>query len=126
MGIKTLKNTNNLKMQKTALFVTLLVLSVYGGQLEKIFSEVTDTEYGRTLVSTIQLRLESGEQVDGLIDSMRGVVGGLKGQMADAQALAESKHDACDADMRELAAGFTQATADIAKFVGLQAFDAAT
>jgi hypothetical protein len=44
----------------------------------KIFSEVTDTEYGRTLVSTIQLQLESGEQVDGLIESMRGVVGGLK------------------------------------------------
>jgi hypothetical protein len=65
-------------MQRTALFITLLVLSVYGGQLEKVFSEVTDTEYGRTLVSTIQLQLESGEQVDGLIESMRGVVGGLK------------------------------------------------
>ena len=43
-NIKTLKNTNNLhriKMQRTALFITLLVLSVYGGQLEKIFSEVS-------------------------------------------------------------------------------------
>ena len=28
-------------MQRTALFVTLLVLSVSAGQLEKIFSEVT-------------------------------------------------------------------------------------
>jgi len=42
-------------MQRTALFITLLVLSVYGGQLEKLFSEVTDTEYGKTLVATIQL-----------------------------------------------------------------------
>jgi len=113
-------------MQKTALFITILVLSVYGGQLEKIFSEVTDTEYGRTLVSTIQLQLESGEQVDGLIDSMRGVVNGLKGQMADAQAVAEAKHDSCDADLRELAGGMTQAAADMGKFSGLSAFDAAT
>jgi hypothetical protein len=40
-------------MQKTALFITVLVLSASAGQLEKMFSEVTDTEYGRTLVSTI-------------------------------------------------------------------------
>merc|ERR1711976_955625 len=123
---KTLKNTNNLKMQKTFLFVTLLVLSAYAGQLGKIFSEVTDTEYGRTLVSSIQLQLEAGSQVDGLIDSMRGVVGGLKQQMADAQALHESKHDACDADLRELASGLTQAGADAAKYAGLGEFDSAT
>merc|ERR1711976_165627 len=123
---KTLKNTNNLKMQKTFLFVTLLVLSAYAGQLGKIFSEVTDTEYGRTLVSSIQLQLEAGSQVDGLIDSMRGVVGGLKQQMGDAQALHESKHDACDADLRELASGLTQAGADAAKYAGLGEFDSAT
>jgi hypothetical protein len=43
---------------------------------------------------------------------MRDVVDGLKGQMADAQAVAEGKHDACDADLRELAGGLTQAAAD--------------
>lgn len=57
---------------------------------------------------------------------MRDVVGGLKQQMADAEAVAEAKHDACDADLRELAAGLTQAGADAAKFSGLSAFDAAT
>jgi hypothetical protein len=113
-------------MQRTALFITLLVLSVYGGQLEKIFSEVTDTEYGKTLVSTIQLQLESGEQVDGLITSMRGVVDGLKGQLADAQAVADAKHDSCDADLRELASGLTQAAADAFKFEGLSVFDSQT
>lgn len=113
-------------MQRTALFITLLVLSVYGGQLEKIFSEVTDTEYGKTLVSTIQLQLESGEQVDGLISSMRGVVDGLKGQLADAQAVADAKHDSCDADLRELASGLTQAAADAFKFEGLSVFDSQT
>jgi len=57
---------------------------------------------------------------------MRGVVSGLKGQLADAQAVADAKHDACDADIRELAGGMTQAHADMAKFEGLSAFDAAT
>ena len=57
---------------------------------------------------------------------MRGVVGGLKTQMADAQAMAEGKHDACDADLRELMAGLTQAGADAGKYVGLAAFDSAT
>ena len=42
-NIKTLKNTNNLKMQRTALFITLLVATAYAGQLEKIFSEVPPT-----------------------------------------------------------------------------------
>jgi hypothetical protein len=113
-------------MQRTALFVTLLVLSVSAGQLEKIFSEVTDTEYGRTLVSTIQLQLEAGAQVDGLIDSMRGVVGGLKDQMAGAQSVHEEAHDACDADLRELVGGMTQAAADAGKFHGLSVFDSDT
>lgn len=57
---------------------------------------------------------------------MRDVVDGLKGQMADAQAVAEDKHDACDADLRELAGGLTQAAADQAKFMGLSTFDSAT
>ena len=35
--------------------------------------------------------------------------------MADAEANAEAKHDACDADLRELSAGFTQAETDIFK-----------
>ena len=76
--------------------------------------------------ATIQLQLESGAQVDALIDSMRGVVGGLKQQMADAQALHEDQHDACDADLRELASGLTQAAADQAKFAGLSVFDQET
>jgi hypothetical protein len=46
--------------------------------------------------------------------------------MADALAVADAKHDACDADMRELSSGMTQAMADAAKFEGLSSFDAAT
>jgi len=46
--------------------------------------------------------------------------------MADAEAVAEAKHDACDADLRELSSGLTQAAADMAKFQGLSAFDTAT
>jgi len=46
--------------------------------------------------------------------------------MADAQAVAEAKGDVCTADMKELHSGMTQAMADVAKFEGLSAFDAAT
>jgi ribosomal protein RSM22 (predicted rRNA methylase) len=46
--------------------------------------------------------------------------------MADAEAVAEGKHDACDADLRELAGALTQAGADVAKFTGLTVFDAQT
>jgi hypothetical protein len=56
--------------------------------------------------------MESGVQVDSLIESVRDVVNGLKRQMADAQAVAEAKHDACDADLRELTGGLNQAMAD--------------
>ena len=57
---------------------------------------------------------------------MRDVVDGLKTQMADAQAVAEAKHDACDADIRELSQGITQAQADLTKYEGLATFDVAT
>ena len=46
--------------------------------------------------------------------------------MADAQAAHEESHDACDADLRELASGLTQAAADQAKFAGLSVFDSET
>ena len=53
------------------------------------------------------MQMESGYQVDELYGSIRGVVNGLKTQMSDAQAVAEEKHDACDADLREYMAGVT-------------------
>jgi hypothetical protein len=46
--------------------------------------------------------------------------------MADAQAVAEAKHDACDADMREYVSGVTQAQADQATFSGVSIADANT
>ncbi len=55
------------------------------------------------------IQMETGVAVDGLITSVRDVVNGLKRQMADAEAVAEAKHDACDADLRELLGGVTQA-----------------
>ena len=58
------------------------------------------------------IQIESGAEVDGLITSVRDVVNGLKRQMADAEAVAEAKHDACDADLREYVGGVTQAQAD--------------
>ena len=36
-------------MQRTALFITLLVLSVYGGQLEKVFSEVRSPHFPKLI-----------------------------------------------------------------------------
>jgi hypothetical protein len=70
--------------------------------------------------------MEAGEQVDGLISGVRSVVNGLKRQMADAQAVAEAKHDACDADLREYVGGVTQAQADQATYAGVSFMDANT
>ena len=70
--------------------------------------------------------MQTGAEVDGLISGVRTVVNGLKRQMADAQAVAEAKHDACDADMRELVGGVTQAQADQAKYAGVSLADANT
>ena len=61
------------------------------------------------MVSGIMIQIESGESVDGLIATCRGVTNGLKSQMADAQAVHDAKHDACDADLRALVGGVTQA-----------------
>jgi hypothetical protein len=72
------------------------------------------------------IQIQTGSEVDGLISGVRSVVNGLKRQMADAQAVAEAKHDACDADMRELVGGVTQAQADQEKFSGVSLADATT
>ena len=65
------------------------------------------------------IQLNSGANVDTLTNGVRDVVNGLKRQMADAEAVAEAKHDACDADLREYVGGVTQAQADQTKFDGL-------
>jgi hypothetical protein len=70
--------------------------------------------------------MQSGSEVDGLIEGVRSVVNGLKRQMADAEAVAEAKHDACDADLREYIGGVTQAQADQATFSGVSLADANT
>ena len=70
------------------------------------------------------IQMNSGESVDGLIESVRSVVNGLKRQMADAQAVAEAKHDACDADLREYMAGVSQAQADQVTYSGISTADA--
>jgi len=72
------------------------------------------------------IQVESGAEVDGLIDGVRSVVNGLKRQMADAQAVAEAKHDACDADLREYLGGVSQAKADQEKYAGVSFADANT
>ena len=72
------------------------------------------------------MQMESGYQVDELYGSIRGVVNGLKTQMSDAQAVAEEKHDACDADLREYMAGVTQAQTDQVKYQGISMADANT
>ncbi len=69
------------------------------------------------------IQIESGAEVDGLITSVRDVVNGLKRQMADAEAVAEAKHDACDADLREYVGGVTQAQADQEKYAGVSVAD---
>lgn len=57
---------------------------------------------------------------------MRGVVKGLKSQLADAQAAKDEKKASCDADLRSLASGLTQAGADAGKFAGLSFLDTNT
>jgi hypothetical protein len=111
-------------MKTTTLFVSILVLSVAANRLDNIFSEVSESEYGKTLVSTLQLQLQSGAHVDDLIVSMNGVVDGLKTQMADAEAVAEAKHDACDADARDLIGQATQMHADYEVAAAMMALDA--
>ncbi len=56
--------------------------------------------------------MESGETVDTLIESMRDVQRGLKGQLKDAEDAHDAKRQSCDDDLRSLAAGFTQAHMD--------------
>ncbi len=48
-----------------------------------------------------------GNGADTLIASMSDVQRGLKNQLADAQAVFDAKHDACDSSLRELTAGIS-------------------
>lgn len=42
-------------MKTTIFLVACIVMSAYAGHLENIFKEAADTEYGRTLIATIEL-----------------------------------------------------------------------
>jgi len=56
-------------MQKTALFITVLVLSVYGGQLEKIFSEVPAPYFPRINFSFFRLLILNMEELWSLLSN---------------------------------------------------------
>ena len=51
---------------------------------------------------------------------------GLKDQLADAEGAHDLTRQSCDDDLRELAAGYTQAGIDAAKFEASSAFDQMT
>jgi len=100
-------------MKYTALFIACLaVASMATSDLDDIFMEVTKTEFGQTIVESIQLQLESGATVDTLISSMRDVRDGLRQQLADADAAHQAADQACSDDLTEYAAGMTQAQAE--------------
>lgn len=112
---------------RTAVFlIAVILLSANCAKLDKIFSEVSKTKFGKTMVDSIMVEIESGSSVDELIDNIRGVTKGLKKQEADARAVAEKKHDACDGDLRSLADGATRGYANQEKFAGLGQADAVT
>ena len=77
-------------------------------------------------MATIELQMESGETVDGLITSMRAVQMGLKDQLSDAEGAHDEAKQSCDDDLRSLAAQLTQAGTDMAKFSVSSEFDQST
>jgi len=112
---------------RTAVFlIACIVLSAHAGHLENIFAEVSNTKFGKTMVDSIMVEIESGSSVDELISNIRGVTKGLKQQESDARAVAENKHDACDTDLRSLADGATKGYANQEKFAGLGQADEVT
>jgi len=78
-------------MKYSALFIaTLAVAAMASTHLDNIFEDVTKTEFGQTIVESIQLQLESGAAVDTLIESMRDVRDGLRKQLSNADAAHQS------------------------------------
>ena len=59
------------------------------------------------MISTINLQVSTGEHVDGLITGIRSVQDSLQGQMEAAQDEYQATKQACDDDLRSLAAGIT-------------------
>ena len=65
-------------MKYTALFIACLAAaSMATTHLDEIFADVSKTEFGQTIVESIQLQLESGATVDTLISSISEVRDGL-------------------------------------------------
>lgn len=48
-------------MKVTALFIACIAISAYAGHLENIFEDVGMTEFGKTMITSIDLQLKSGE-----------------------------------------------------------------
>jgi hypothetical protein len=114
-------------MRYTALFVACLAVTTMATtHLDAIFEDVSKTEFGQTIVESIQLQLESGATVDTLIESMRDVRDGLRGQLSDADNAHQDADKLCAVDLSEYAAGMSGEAANIAKMEGMAAFDAST
>lgn len=114
-------------MRTSALFlISCLVLSAYAGHVDNIFAEINNDEFGRTIVQTIQLQLESGSVVDEVVDAVAGVRQNLLDQQADGDAEYAATSGVCDGDIAELSAGVSGASANQVKFQGLIDLDGPT
>jgi len=54
-------------------FFVIITINATSIDIEDMFLEVSNTDFGKTMISNIALELESGASVDTLTTSMRGV-----------------------------------------------------
>jgi len=104
-------------MKASALFlIACVAVSAYGSHIDNIFAEINTSEFGKTIVNTINLQLQSGASVDIVIDEIRKLKDGLLNQKDIADANYQIASGKCQDDTSLLIMGIIQAEADITKF----------
>ena len=109
-------------MKTTALFLICCLATTYSLHLNDIFAEVAQNDFGKTLVQTIQLQLET-QDVDYIINTVKGVRKGLQQQKKNADASYKVSSAKCMDDTNFLEKAIAVAEADITKFTGILAID---